>query len=349
MTQALTNILRSWLPRLDPRSDEELGRDLEDEFAFHLDELARECRADGMNEAAARAEARRRFGDVEKVRRQCARIARQERVMLQRVNFVLMIIVLLVVAGVGLQVAITQRYNTLALQAITADLANMKFDAAPAVSKGTAYVSGDIKRPGAYSLPGTGKLTLTQLIMASGGLVIGQDATVRLSRGQELDAMTEEFSYSELTASPRIAPAMQPGDTVFVTAIRPERPSGVSRDVLDTDAIVGNWVLADFGDGVEVKLIILSDDDIRNTSGMKGGEVSFPGIESPIDLRFASHDRTGNLSVSGKPIRFDGRQRQARWNRTADGDLVVNLSEYFEDDPRFAEPLVFQRLQQDRE
>lgn len=346
MTQALTDRLRSWLPRLDPRNDEELGRDLDDEFAFHLEELARECRAEGMDEEAARDEARRRFGDVEKVRRQCARIARQEQVMLQRINFVLMIIVLLVVAGVGVQVAITQRYNTLALQAITNDLANMKFSSIPGASMGTAYISGDIKRPGAYSLPAAGKLTLTQLIMASGGPSIGQDATIRLNRGQELDAMTEEFSYSELIASPRTAPAMQAGDTVIVVATRPRRPGGVSEEVLDTNAIVGDWVLTDFGDEGEVKLTIISDDDIRNTSGMKGGEVIFPGIESPVDLRFASYDRAGNLSVSGKSMRFDGRQRKARWSRTEDGGLIVNLSEYFEDDARFAEPLVFRRVRE---
>ncbi len=50
--------------------------------------------------------------------------------MLQRVNLVLMIVVMAVVVAVGAQVYITQRYNTLALQAITADLARMKFDAA---------------------------------------------------------------------------------------------------------------------------------------------------------------------------------------------------------------------------
>src|SRR5438477_12243104 len=83
----------------------------------------------GLTREAARGVARRRFGDVDQIKKRCTRIALEERIMLQRINFVLMILVALIVMGVGLQVMITQRHNSLALQAITTDLARMKFEA----------------------------------------------------------------------------------------------------------------------------------------------------------------------------------------------------------------------------
>jgi predicted permease len=45
--------------------------DLEEEFAFHLEMRAKELMAAGWEPAAARAEARRRFGDLEEARRYC--------------------------------------------------------------------------------------------------------------------------------------------------------------------------------------------------------------------------------------------------------------------------------------
>jgi predicted permease len=52
-------------------------QDVNDEIAFHLDQAARELMADGMEPQAARDEALRRFGEVERVRRTCREIGRQ--------------------------------------------------------------------------------------------------------------------------------------------------------------------------------------------------------------------------------------------------------------------------------
>ena len=52
-------------------------QDVNDEIAFHLDQAARELMADGMEPHAAREEARRRFGDEERIRRTCREIGRQ--------------------------------------------------------------------------------------------------------------------------------------------------------------------------------------------------------------------------------------------------------------------------------
>ncbi len=51
--------------------------DLEDELSFHLEMRIRELIDEGWSEAQARAEARRRFGDLSRIRAQCRRIRRQ--------------------------------------------------------------------------------------------------------------------------------------------------------------------------------------------------------------------------------------------------------------------------------
>jgi len=51
--------------------------DLEDERSFHLEMRVRELMDEGLSGAAARAEARRRFGDVGRIRAQCRQIRRE--------------------------------------------------------------------------------------------------------------------------------------------------------------------------------------------------------------------------------------------------------------------------------
>lgn len=77
----------------DPRTPREIARDIDDELAFHLEMIERELHAEGRGEREAKEEARRRFGDVERVRRACAQIALKERAVLQRVNLVLIVVV----------------------------------------------------------------------------------------------------------------------------------------------------------------------------------------------------------------------------------------------------------------
>lgn len=79
----------------DPRPKREIDGDIEEELAFHLAERERGNRAAGMSAAEARADAERRFGDFERIRGECRRVQMGERIVLQRLNFVL----LLVLAG----------------------------------------------------------------------------------------------------------------------------------------------------------------------------------------------------------------------------------------------------------
>src|SRR5205085_9758735 len=107
------------LPKPEPRSEGEIENDLDDEFEFHIEQITHELISTGHDPAAARGVARARFGDISRIKKKCKRIALEERIMLQRVNFALMLIVTLLVIGVGIQVMITQRSNNQALQAIT--------------------------------------------------------------------------------------------------------------------------------------------------------------------------------------------------------------------------------------
>ncbi|HSS78502.1 MAG TPA: ADOP family duplicated permease, partial [Thermoanaerobaculia bacterium] len=52
-------------------------QDVNDEIAFHLEQATRELMADGHEPQAARDEAMRRFGEVERIRRTCRQIGRQ--------------------------------------------------------------------------------------------------------------------------------------------------------------------------------------------------------------------------------------------------------------------------------
>lgn len=144
------------LPRPEHRSNQEIEDDLDAEFAFHLEQSTRDVMNErGLVREDASDVARARFGDVESIKKRCKRIALEERIMLQRVNFVMMLIVALLVIGLGIQVLVTQRYNTLALQAITADLARMKFEAqTPSTANSTAsvLVQGDVHKPGWYPI-----------------------------------------------------------------------------------------------------------------------------------------------------------------------------------------------------
>lgn len=88
--------------------------------------------------------------------------------MLQRINLVLMIVVLLAVAFVSVQMYVTQKHNTLALQTIVADISDRQVRTR-GTSSGFIYVNGDVPRPGIYSLPPIGRLTLARLLATAGG------------------------------------------------------------------------------------------------------------------------------------------------------------------------------------
>lgn len=165
-----------WLPQPpERRSEADIERDLEDEFAFHIDRSANDLIKDGIDPNEARRQASARFGDVVSIKKVCRRIALRERIMLQRVNLVLMVVVMVIVVVVGVQVMMTQRYNTLALQAITADLGRMKFEAGAA----TASVPPTVDASYGKRSPGTTSPTnWISLLTPSFWRQVGEDGSV---------------------------------------------------------------------------------------------------------------------------------------------------------------------------
>ncbi len=61
--------------------------ELEDELSFHLEMRVRELVEEGMTEAEARSEARRRFGDLGRVRAQCVRIRKEGEIHVKRAAY----------------------------------------------------------------------------------------------------------------------------------------------------------------------------------------------------------------------------------------------------------------------
>lgn len=249
IAMSLINSIQSMLPRPENRSREQIARDLEDEFAFHLEMKARALESEeGLDREAACGLALDRFGNLDQIRKDCQRIALKERIMLQRVNLVLMIVVMLVVVAVGAQVYVTQRYNTLALQAITADLAKMKFEsqkpANGAMHSGLVRVDGDFERPGDFNLPPGAPLTLDRLVTSAGGIKGKADAKIAV-KGLDPDGnLVDRFiiqRWSDANSSNMLY-LIQPGDRIIAQALPPTKGSA-DRSEDARAAAVGDFVV----------------------------------------------------------------------------------------------------------
>jgi hypothetical protein len=173
--------MRGLLPAIDRRSPHQIDSDLEDEISFHLHMRTCDLQHEGFPRDEAGRVASERFGNIDRIRRQCKRIALRERIMLQRVSFVMMVIVMLMVIGVGVQMWMTQRATAEALRTITSEITHMRTQgqAAPSVAQGgMVYLDGDVARPGAYAIPLVGPLTVRRLLATAGGVLENRDARV---------------------------------------------------------------------------------------------------------------------------------------------------------------------------
>jgi len=109
----------------DPRSLHDIDDEIETELNFHLD-----CRTDefvraGMTPDAARRAAAKRFGDLERIRNACGHSLAGERIMLQRLQTGLIVLLLLAVVGLGYQSFSSQRAHEAALANITQQLSRL--------------------------------------------------------------------------------------------------------------------------------------------------------------------------------------------------------------------------------
>jgi len=109
----------------DPRDPREIQGEIDDELAFHLEQRERELVAGGLAPQEARAEALRRFGDVEHIRAACRRVQTGGMIMLQRVTLALVVVLLGVVAWLARASVLAQRAARDEMHAMRANVERM--------------------------------------------------------------------------------------------------------------------------------------------------------------------------------------------------------------------------------
>ncbi len=114
---------RIWRP--DPRSSAEIDSEVVEELSFHVEMRARDLQAEGLSPQAARTAAEERFGDFDSIRRQCRAIHLEERVVLQRVQTVLIVCLILTVGAMGWGMVQSKRRSREELEQMREQLAQM--------------------------------------------------------------------------------------------------------------------------------------------------------------------------------------------------------------------------------
>ena len=337
---SLVDIVRFQLPRLDPRTPREIADDLDEEFAFHLEQIERELREEGRDPEAAGREARRRFGDVDRIKAQCTRIVLGERIMLQRASVVLLVVVLFALGFLSVQVFLTQRSSERSLAVITDRLSNM----GPTEMAGTVIVEGDIPRPALYAVPRGDEefLLLHELLEQSGGLRSGQQ--VRVGQLQADRTMsTRTLEAAALTGPDPQKVILRPGDAVRVITPRPDY---TPHERAQLDALPGWWRPADIDKppfSPEASLDIVPADDLMNLTGSPMGTLVLPPY-GRTRLVFREGGAGGrNLEILDRIQRRVGGQAFGRWV-LQDGELTLNIARFAPDHPDFQTPIVFVRV-----
>ncbi len=212
-------LLRS-LFSFDPRPAPEVDADIRAELDSHLAMIEEELLAQGAAPADARARALARFGDPARLARQARTIKLGDRIMLQRINLALLIVLGSAVIFLLVQ---NQRINTRSIQTleqVSASLSALQqrqpapqaAPTPPGPPSKVVYIEGAVERPGTFMIP-PGGFTLKRLIAAAGGLK-DSAKTVYLDHQAE-DAHDSIFSTSNFEAWND--PSLKADDVVTVT------------------------------------------------------------------------------------------------------------------------------------
>ncbi|GMV25854.1 MAG: hypothetical protein AMXMBFR58_18850 [Phycisphaerae bacterium] len=123
--------------RLDPAHAQ---REIDEELAFHLDQLEQELVESGTPPDRAAALARRRFGDPHRIARQCRAIVLREQIMTRRIHVaVTVLLALALVAAIGVAWSMgmeARRSRDIAMmQAVLARESQMRADQALAEAR----------------------------------------------------------------------------------------------------------------------------------------------------------------------------------------------------------------------
>lgn len=117
--------LGAWMSRPDPRPTHEVEGDIAEELEFHLAMRTQEGIELGLSPEEARAQAEARFGDVDKVRRDCRRTQIGDRIMLQRINAVAVVVLLAAVVLLGWRSYAAEIENREQVDALRADVLSL--------------------------------------------------------------------------------------------------------------------------------------------------------------------------------------------------------------------------------
>ncbi|MBI5432155.1 MAG: hypothetical protein HZA52_04915 [Planctomycetes bacterium] len=138
----------------DPRSSREVDGDIDEELRFHLAERERENRAAGMSADEARADAERRFGDFERIRGECRRVQLGERIVLHRLNFVLLLVLAGGVVFFAWQSYAAQRDSRYLIESMRAEVAQLNAALADRGATESADVTPGVGERNATNGPG---------------------------------------------------------------------------------------------------------------------------------------------------------------------------------------------------
>jgi hypothetical protein len=131
--------LTALAPAGDWRSPSEIEQEIADELEFHLAMRTEEYMNQGMSADAARAAALAQFGDLAAVQQKCRRALLGARIMWQRIQMALSIVLLAAVVLLAVQLYSGQQANRAAIDNITSALKQL----APAAAGGGAPASGE--------------------------------------------------------------------------------------------------------------------------------------------------------------------------------------------------------------
>ena len=114
--------LLGWLRRgPDWRPEREIAADVEAELAFHVDQATEQGVREGLSREAARAAALARFGDVERVRRECVAIRTEGSAMRVKLLATAVGVLFLATCGLGLGLVAARRASAARDEAVRAE------------------------------------------------------------------------------------------------------------------------------------------------------------------------------------------------------------------------------------
>ncbi len=122
----IQHVLQACWPLAASQTTAEIDAEIREELEFHLAMRTRDNLRVGMSAEEARRDAQQRFGDFEVSRRACRQIALGTRLMLQRIQTVLLVVLLGAVVYLGLRLVDLQTANRKQIERLAATIQQLQ-------------------------------------------------------------------------------------------------------------------------------------------------------------------------------------------------------------------------------